>query len=139
MSNVFKTSVLVAVTALSSSCASIVSDSEYLVCVDSEPKGADVLIRSSDGEVVFSGSTPTYVALDAGASYFQKETYTLAFKKDGYTDQQNILQAKFDGWYVGNIGFGGLIGLLIVDPLTGSMWKLPKASYTCLSKNETEL
>lgn len=30
-----------------------------------------------------------------------------------------------DGWYVGNIIFGGLIGLLLVDPITGAMWKLP--------------
>jgi hypothetical protein len=29
-----------------------------------------------------------------------------------------------DGWYLGNIVFGGLVGLLVVDPLTGAMWKL---------------
>lgn len=28
------------------------------------------------------------------------------------------------GWYVANLLFGGLIGLLIVDPLTGAMYNL---------------
>ncbi len=31
---------------------------------------------------------------------------------------------KVDGWYWGNIVFGGLIGWLIVDPATGAMYKL---------------
>ena len=30
-----------------------------------------------------------------------------------------------DGWYIGNILFGGLIGMLIVDPATGAMYNLP--------------
>lgn len=29
-----------------------------------------------------------------------------------------------DGWYFGNILFGGLIGFLIVDPATGAMYTL---------------
>ncbi|MFH6792762.1 hypothetical protein ACHRCF_16520, partial [Acinetobacter baumannii] len=37
------------------------------------------------------------------------------------------------GWYLGNIIFGGLIGLLIVDPATGAMYKLaPKDINTVL-------
>ncbi|KGQ53534.1 hypothetical protein IO44_11000, partial [Gallibacterium anatis str. Avicor] len=32
---------------------------------------------------------------------------------------------KIDGWYIGNILFGGIVGLLIVDPITGAMYKLP--------------
>jgi len=34
------------------------------------------------------------------------------------------------GWYWGNILFGGLIGVLIVDPITGKMWKLPTDDIT---------
>ncbi len=29
-----------------------------------------------------------------------------------------------NGWYAGNIVFGGLIGILIVDPATGAMWDI---------------
>jgi hypothetical protein len=29
-----------------------------------------------------------------------------------------------NGWYAGNILIGGIVGLLIVDPATGAMYKL---------------
>lgn len=29
-----------------------------------------------------------------------------------------------NGWYVGNILFGGVLGLLIIDPATGAMYSL---------------
>ena len=34
------------------------------------------------------------------------------------------MSSRINGWYVGNIVFGGFIGWLIVDPLTGAMWTL---------------
>jgi hypothetical protein len=34
------------------------------------------------------------------------------------------LDSTLSGWYFGNILIGGLIGLLIVDPLTGAMYDL---------------
>jgi hypothetical protein len=34
------------------------------------------------------------------------------------------VDSTINGWYVGNIVFGGFIGWLIVDPLTGAMWAL---------------
>jgi hypothetical protein len=33
---------------------------------------------------------------------------------------------SMSGWYFGNILFGGLIGMLAVDPLTGAMYVLPE-------------
>lgn len=41
---------------------------------------------------------------------------------------------KLNGWYFGNLLLGGVIGMLIVDPATGSMWKLdtPPLSVTLL-------
>jgi hypothetical protein len=29
-----------------------------------------------------------------------------------------------NGWYLGHILFGGVLGILIVDPLTVAMWRL---------------
>ncbi len=37
------------------------------------------------------------------------------------------IKAGVDGWYIGNIIFGGLIGWLIVGPLTGAMYALPES------------
>jgi hypothetical protein len=38
-----------------------------------------------------------------------------------------------DGWYIGNILLGGLIGMLIVDPISGAMFKIAE---TDLNYNE---
>ena len=37
------------------------------------------------------------------------------------------LDSSLSGWYFGNIIFGGLIGMLIVDPVTGAMYNLTPA------------
>ncbi len=44
--------------------------------------------------------------------------------KEGFEEQTVTVDTKVGGWYIGNFLFGGLIGLLIVDPATGAMWTL---------------
>jgi len=106
-------------------CASIVSKSEYPVSISSEPQCAEISITNSKGETVFTGKTPTTITLKAGSAYFKGETYKVSFKQQGYTPYCAQIERGVDGWYVaGNLFFGGLIGWLIVDPLTGAMWKL---------------
>jgi hypothetical protein len=38
------------------------------------------------------------------------------------------INARIDGWYFANLFLGGWIGMLLVDPLTGAMWKIPPGS-----------
>src|SRR5436305_14092712 len=35
-----------------------------------------------------------------------------------------MVHATINGWYFGNLAFGGVIGMLVVDPLTGAMYTL---------------
>lgn len=42
----------------------------------------------------------------------------------GYKTAGVSIRSELSGWYFGNIVFGGLIGMLIVDPATGAMWNL---------------
>jgi TPR repeat protein len=107
-------------------CASIVSHSKYKVDIRSEPPGADFEIQTSTHKPVAKGRTPATVTLNASARYFVPETYTVTFTKNGYHEEQKQVVAAMDPWYMGNILFGGLIGILLVDPLTGAMWKLPE-------------
>lgn len=116
-----------AVVALSG-CASIISDSKYPVSVASTPAGASYEIRNKVGRVVSTGTTPDQVTLDAGAGYFSGETYQVTYRKDGYNDQHSVIESGVDGWYWANIVFGGLIGMLIVDPATGAMYTLPDST-----------
>lgn len=108
----------------SSSCASIVSKSSYPISINSNPLGAEILIKDKKGLDVYKGVTPATVKLDASNSYMRGERYEITFKATGYAEQTIYIHSKLNGWYWGNILFGGVIGMLIVDPITGAMYKL---------------
>lgn len=122
-----------ALSILMSGCASIVSDSQYPVSISSSPAGANFEVRNRAGVVLHSGSTPSSVSLKSGAGYFKGEEYTITFRKEGFADQQTKLNSSLDGWYWGNIIFGGLIGMLAIDPATGAMYKLPEDTAATLA------
>lgn len=109
-----------------SSCSSIVGKSDYNVVIDSSPSSANYLITDRNGQKVSSGTTPSTVNLKSSAGYFKGESYTVVFTKAGYEDSSYNLRSSLSGWYWGNILVGGLVGMLIVDPLTGAMYKLPE-------------
>jgi hypothetical protein len=54
----------------------------------------------------------------------RKQVILLLSEWTDYDTRTVPIDFKLDGWYIGNIIFGGLIGFLIVDPATGAMWKL---------------
>jgi hypothetical protein len=125
---------------LFSSCASIVSKSEYPVSLTSSPSGAKVTVKKN-GISVYQGLTPSMVTLSASNGFFQPAKYQVEFTKNGAPTQTIPLTSDIDGWYFGNILFGGLIGMLIVDPATGAMWKLPEnvnASMTSMASVTSE-
>ena len=105
-------------------CASIVSKSEYPVAITSNPIGADFVVKRDNGVPVASGVTPATIVLPASEGYFQPAKYTIEYQRKGVM-QSVPLTAKIDGWYFGNLLFGGIIiGMLVVDPATGAMWRL---------------
>lgn len=117
-------SVLVCGSMFLSSCASIVSKSQYPVTINSTPSGAHVTVTDKSGHAIHNATTPTTVTLKSSSGYFQPASYTLNFDVNGKVIRTVPLKASMNGWYVGNIVFGGLIGIIIVDPLTGAMWSL---------------
>lgn len=118
-------SVVIALTLSISGCASIVGKSAYPVVIKSTPDGTHFVIKNAEGNPIHTGETPATVTLSSGKGYFKKANYTVVFSKEGYNEQTIPLNAGLSGWYFGNILLGGLIGMLIVDPATGAMWKLP--------------
>ena len=107
-----------------SGCASIVSTSTYPVHINSIPSGANVTVTKRNGDFIQHAVTPTVVTLKSSRAPFVPAGYRLSFSKDGYQDTTVNLNARLDPWYLGNILFGGLVGLLVIDPLTGAMWEL---------------
>jgi hypothetical protein len=114
---------------MATGCASIVSKSQYPVSINSNPSGATVTIKNKKGIDVQKAITPATVILPASAGFFSPENYRFQFEMDEHLPASTSLSAGMDGWYIGNILFGGLIGWFIVDPATGAMWKLEDTVY----------
>lgn len=106
------------------SCASIVSKSSYPISINSTPSEAKIVVTDKKGVEVFRGQTPATLNLKSGSGFFSKAHYQVEFTKNGYETKTVPINFKLDGWYFGNIVFGGVIGLLIIDPATGAMYKL---------------
>ncbi|MCF6204676.1 MAG: hypothetical protein L3J59_13575 [Methylococcaceae bacterium] len=115
-----------------SSCASIVSQSEYPVTINSSPEGATFVIKNQAGQEVETGVTPKQVTLTTKAGFFDGETYAVRFDKLGYKSEFAVLDTHLDDWFFGNILFGATMGSFIIDPLTGAMWELPEESSVSL-------
>lgn len=101
-----------ALTLLVSSCATIVSGSKQNVKFTSNPSTATIFI-----DEVEVGKTPFEIKLA------RKSEHSVLIKLEGYQTYETKLTKKFNGWYIGNILFGGLIGI-IIDPITGAMYNL---------------
>ncbi|WP_209405787.1 hypothetical protein [Pseudozobellia sp. WGM2] len=116
--------IFMASTFLFSSCASIVSKSRYPISINSTPCEAKIVIKDKKGIEIFSGQTPANLKLKSGSGFFGKARYQVTFTKNGYDSKTVPVEFRLDGWYFGNILLGGLIGVLIIDPATGAMYKL---------------
>ena len=134
-----KTLVIAGLFTITCSCASIVSKSIYPVSIDSSPRGAHVVITNRKGEQVFIGGTPAVVRLKSGSSFFRRATYQILISKDGYATSKVEISSTVNGWYFGNLVFGGIIGFLIVDPATGAMYRINQLDVfeTLLTDNKT--
>jgi hypothetical protein len=109
---------------LLSGCASIVSKSNWPITINSSPTEAKISIKDKKGIEIYTGNTPATLKLKSGAGFFSKARYQVTFEKVGYDKKVVPVQFKLNGWYFGNIIFGGPLGLLIIDPATGAMFKL---------------
>ncbi len=114
----------IAIVFLGTGCASIVSKGTYSLSINSNPNNVKVSITDKKGQEIYLGTTPATARLKASAGFFSKAEYQVKLSSPGYADKIIPVNFKMDGWYFGNILFGGLIGMLIVDPATGAMWKI---------------
>lgn len=121
--------ILTGITLALTSCATIVSGSRQTVKFNSTPSSAKVFIN--DVEV---GMTPFKTKLER-----KKKDTKVVLKLEGYKDYETKLERKFNAWYIGNIAFGGIIGI-IVDPITGAMYRLtPKEINATFGEKTTSI
>jgi len=127
-------------------CASLVSNDPEMVTISSNPPQADLNIcNERTGQCIVTGKTPYTLSLETSQGFFKPAHYSIKCNKIGYNEVTQPLHADLDEWYFGNILFGGLLGMLIVDPATGAMWEiedknvvinLPKANTISLLPEE---
>ena len=110
-------------------CAAIIHGTKQKIPVNSSPSGAKVIVMGAH-----KASTPAVIELSRSES-----NIVLRFEKDGYEPVDVAITRSVDGWIVGNIIFGGIIGL-VVDFASGAAYKLtPNEVSVNLQKQEALL
>jgi len=113
-------------------CSSIVDGGgDNHVQINSNPSGAKLSVYNKDGKEITVETTPTRLSLKRSHGYFSGEDYKMVLEATNCYPYTVHIKSSVDGWYFGNILFGGLIGLLIVDPATGAMYKLSPNELNC--------
>lgn len=114
-----------AIALLTSSCATIVSGSKQKIRFDSNPATATIFI-----DEVEVGKTPFEIKLKRNSDH------SVMIKLEGYQTYETKLTRKFNAWYIGNILFGGLIGV-IIDPITGAIYNLTPEQINAQMNKDT--
>ena len=117
-------------------CATVFSDSSYPVTIVSCPPEAQYKIKNQEGDLLFSGVTPSEVTLDSEDGYFSAAKYTVELNKLGFEKTSVEIEGSLDSWYLGGVFFFPPL-MLIIDPVTGAMWKLPHYKAASLQANES--
>ena len=100
-------------------CASITQGSTQNVTVITDPAGAQCTLQRGTQSVAVIGRTPQSVTLDKS-----RQDIAVLCKQEGYEDGAGTLVSEFAGMTIGNVLFGGLIGVA-VDSASGAMNKYP--------------
>ncbi|MBI5574919.1 MAG: hypothetical protein HY896_00985 [Deltaproteobacteria bacterium] len=107
-------------------CATIIKGDKQTVNLKTIPQGANCdVYNNKTNDRISTVTTPASLTLDRGRGYFRSSQYRIRCTGTDNSAQEAILDGNPNGYYLGgNILLGGLIGYLIVDPLTGAMWTL---------------
>lgn len=108
---------LIGIVSFASGCATIIDGTTQTVSFHSNPEGATVRVNGTT-----LGVTP--LAFDLKKSKYNQVT----FSKDGYKTLELPLESHLDGWFWGNIVFGGLVGST-TDGVSGAVNEYSPGQY----------
>ena len=122
---IIKTLTLIICCLFGTNCATIIHGTRQNIAFSSNPTGAEVSINGES-----KGKTPVIIKLK------RNEDYIVKIQLSGYLPYEINVVKKVDAWIIGNIIFGGLIGL-VVDAASGGMYKLsPEQVSAELKRND---
>lgn len=106
-------------------CATIAHGGQRRMAIDTIPSGAvGTVTNANNGALVRVDTTPFIVTMEPKRAFFRGQSYNLKLEFPGHPTANIHLKSSVSGWYVGNLAFGAVIGMLIVDPATGAMWNI---------------
>lgn len=113
---------ILVITLVTSGCATIFNwhHKGTVHIVSSQPN--TIVEVYNRGQYVGSLLAPFNYEIRSSPGYFKRAAYEFKFVKEGFESVAERRQARFSAWYWWNILLGGAVGMLIVDPLSGSMY-----------------
>ncbi|HTQ13970.1 MAG TPA: hypothetical protein VMH86_08835 [Rhizomicrobium sp.] len=103
-----------------SGCATVIKGTSQSIAITTPPvEGANCTLKSKEG--TWNVTSPGAVTVDKS-----KEDILIHCTKDGYQDADATIPSNFQGWTLGNIILGGVIGVG-VDAASGAMNEYPNA------------
>jgi hypothetical protein len=120
---------LVALGAMLSGCATVVSSTTQTIGVNTDPEGADCQFTRKG--VLVGRVNPTPGTMQISKDY---ESVSVSCHKEGFDDTAGAIGSEFQAMTLGNILLGGLIGVA-VDAASGAMTKYPEVvTFTLIPK-----
>ena len=79
---------------------------------------------NDSNKVIGQGEAPFSIKVKTGAGYFRAAKYRVIAENELGLKTEKVIEPslRWEYYILGNILLGGLIGLLIVDPITGAMY-----------------
>lgn len=119
-----KISIIFLMAVMVTGCSTIMNGKTQSISVDSNVKGAEVLINQVVvGQTPFTGQAP------------RTQAPQITVRKVGYETKTVVAETSFEPVFWGNIIFGGFFGST-TDNSTGAMYKYAPASFNVELKPE---
>jgi len=96
-------------------CATITKGTDDLVTIDTKPNGAQCALFTDNEQIAVINPTPGSIEVPKS-----KEDLSVRCEKDGYFPTEGVIESSFQAITIGNVLFGGLIGVAI-DAGSGAM------------------
>ena len=111
---------------LFSGCATIFKGSTEAVNFTSQPQNADVIVNG-----VNLGKTPVELSLKTN------KTYTIEFKKEGFSSRTVVLNNSVSGGFVVLDILGGLLPV-VIDAATGAWYTLDQEHVNAILESQSK-
>lgn len=115
-----------AITIFTTGCATVISGTTKTVQIKAQ-EGAKITVLDTNGRQAASGTTELTTDLPRGTGYWKAAGYQVKVSQPGHKAKSVDILPAFNPWYLTNLTpFVGIIGGLIVDPLSGAFYTFDK-------------